>query len=464
MNILASSSYQPEETEIHPEKTRHVRARLRILPLIAVAILLLFPPASGLTGTDTLIWSANITADENFPGYYEFSGFFTLDEDRIVWKNIWSERKYNEPLRTDTLYLMNITTGTTRVIARAPDAGHPWSFFPPFSLSRDLVVYTELGSNNLFLFNISEEREYPLTQDGSLESLDETRGNGNPSMDGDRIVWSKRKPYSKGYDYDIVMQNLTTGEFREICTAKGDQVDPRIAGTTVVWTDRRDEAGSRGGDIYLYDLASETESPVCTVQDLQQQPDVFGDAIVWSDYRDGNPAIYKYDLKTKSESRISSPSTRAYKPLVDGNVIAWSEYSLSDTRDNPVRWIVLYDLETGTREPVNATVSSYGLDDLDDGRILYSTGSGDAPLEKGYIHLYVIDMPRKGASPKIPGISPEPGLQVPDMTGTSLPEDGQAPAGQPPSTRPAPGFAAGVAAIALTICGVTFRVRRNRNR
>lgn len=448
MDTLALPFLWPGEYITPGTMIPRFRDRFLVLPLLAVLLILLLPHATALTGRDTTIWSPNITLDENSEGYYEFSNFFALDRDRVVWMNVWSERKVDQPARTDTIYLMNLTTGITRAIARAPDADHRWTLFPPFSLSRDLVAYTELGNNEIYLFNISEGKEHRLTQDGALESLDETRGNADPFMDGDRIVWSKKKPYSKGYDYDIVIQNLTTGELREVCTAKGDQVDPRISGSKVVWRDMRDESGGRGGDIYLYDLATGTEIPVCTAQDLQQQADVYGDTVVWSDYRDGSPAIYLYNLITKSEIRISDQSTHAYRPHIDGNVVAWSEYSSSDRRDDPIRWIVLYDLNTGTRELLNVTVSGYGLDDLDGGRVLYSTSSGNTSREKGYLHLYVIDTPRAEATPGAGGDSSVPA--------------GQSGAGSPPSTPSAPGFVSWVAAAALIICIAGLHDRKDR--
>lgn len=433
--------------------------RLFVLPLIAILLVLLVPHATALSGTDTVIWSPNITLNEKSDAYYEFSNFFVLEGDRVVWMNVWSERKSDDPLHADTIYLMNITTNETRAIARAPGAGHPWTLFPPFSLSRDIVAYTELGTSDIYLFNITDGKEYRLTQDGALESLDELRGNSDPSMDGDRIVWSKKKSYNKGHDADIVIQNLTTGKLMEICTAKGDQVDPQISSTKVVWRDMRDESGSRGGDIYLYDLATSTETPVCTAQDLQQQADVSDDNVVWSDFRDGSPAIYLYNLTTKSETRISEQSTKAYRPYIDGHIVAWSEYSSIDTRDDPIRWIVLYDLNTGTRERINASVSSYGLDDIDGGKILYSTGSGDTSREKGYLHLYVIDTPRIEATPGINSGSSLPGAQVSNTTGGQ--PGTQSPAGSLPPTRPATGFTLWVAGLAMTICAAGFRGRKN---
>ena len=460
MNFPARSSLRPRESETLSEITRLFQERLCILPLILITLLLFFPHVSALTGTDTLIWSPNITLDENSEGYYEFSNFFVLDGDRVVWMNVWSERKSNEPLHTDTIYLLNITTGTTRAIARAPDASHAWTLFPPFSLSRDIVAYTDLGNSDIYLFNITEGKEHRLTHDGALESLDETRGNAGPALDGDRIVWSKKKPYTKGYDGDIVMQNLTTGEFMEICTAKGDQVEPRISGTKVVWRDMRDESGGRGGDIYLYDLATGTEIPVCTAQGLQQQADVYGDTIVWSDFRDGHPAIYLYNLTTKSESRISDPVSNAYQPLIDGNIVAWSEYSSLDRSDNPPRKIVVYDLQTRMRESLNTQEPTYGLEALDGGRIMYSASSGNSSRERGYLHLYVIDMPRDDAGSHAGSDSSATGGQVSNMT--TMLSGGASPPGSLASPLSAPGFAIWFTAIAIIMGAAMFRGRKNQ--
>ncbi|MDD1686912.1 hypothetical protein [Methanoregula sp.] len=389
-------------------------------------LLLCSGQAAALTGRDTIIWSPNITLNENSDGYYEFSNFFVLDQDRVVWKNIWSERKVDQPVWTETIYLLNITTGTTRAIARAPDAAHKGTLFPPLSLSRDLVAYTELGANNIFLFNISEGKEYPLTHDGSFDSLDEARENYYPSLDGDRIVWSKKKPYTKGYDYDIVIQNLTTGEQREVCTAKGDQVDPRISGTTVVWTDKRD--GSGAGDIYLSDLETGTEKPVCTARGLQSRPDISGNTVVWQDSREGGPAIYMHNMTTGTETRISDQLSVSYGPLIAGNVIAWTEYSALDQRDEPSKWIEVYDLQSGTREHLNVTASSPWLLDLDGNRILYCADNDDKTREEGYLHLFIIDIPEETRVPILPSLTPQTGNQT--SPGDTLPSSA--------TTHPAP--------------------------
>ncbi|MDD4136357.1 MAG: hypothetical protein PHT99_00490 [Methanoregula sp.] len=403
-------------------------------------LLLCSGQAAALTGRDTVIWSPNITLDENSDGYYEYSNFFALDRDRVVWENIWSERKVDQPVWTDTIYLLNITTGKTRVIARAPDIHHTWVLFPPFSLSRDLVAYTELGANDIFLFNITEGREYPLTRDGSLDSLDEARGNNYPSLDGDRIVWSKKKPYTKGYDYDIVIQNLTTGVVREICTAKGDQIDPRISGKNVIWTDKRDEPGA--GNIYLFDLEIGTEIPVCTIRGLQSKPDISGNTVVWQDFREGGPAIYLYNLTTGTETRISDRFSVSYGPLVSGNVIAWTEHSVLDRQDSPSTWIEVYDLRSGTREHLNVTASSPWLLDLDGNRILYCADNDNKTRGEGYLHLFIIDIPETIPVPVLPGVSPQTGNQT--SHGDNVPP--------PVPTHPAP------ATVVMPVIGCAFLV------
>jgi len=417
------------------------------------------PSVAALQGHDTLIWSPDITLEENSKGYVAFSNFFSLDRDRVIWENIWSERKVDQPLRNDTIFLLNITTGTTRAIAHAPGPDHLWSLFPPFTISGDIIAYTDLGISDLFIYNITEGKEYRFTRDGSLDSLDETRGNGNPFLDGDRIVWSKKKPYTKGYDYDIVMENLTTGEFREICTAQGDQIDPRISGSRIVWTDRRNESGGSGGDIYLYDLATGKEIPVNMRAGLQQQPDISGDTVVWTDYRDGEPAIYLYNLETKAENRISNLLTHAYRPLTDGDVVVWSEYSSLDRRDEPLVWIEVYDLHTGTLEPLNTTASNPGLQDLDTGRILYFTDTGDHARKDGYLHLYVLDSPQGRDTVNTGSISSVPGQET---NVTSPAPGGQLPEDALPVTPSAPGFAPYLAGAALVTTAGLYSGRRTK--
>jgi beta propeller repeat protein len=224
-----------------------------------------------------------------------------------------------------------------------------------------------------------------------------------------------------------VLQNLTNGEFREICTEKGDQINPRISGRNIVWTDKRNEPGE--GDIYLFDLGTEREIPVCTAPGLQQFPAIAGATIAWMDFRDGIPAIYSYNLSSGTEMQLSDRFSVATQPQVSEDYIVWSESSALDRQDTPARWIVVYDIARGEKEILPLGTKNPWLMDLDKNRILYADPD-HLSLEEGYVHLFVIDMPEEN---RVPVPSPTPQTGNPKIQGSELP--------LPATTHPSPGSA-----------------------
>jgi beta propeller repeat protein len=279
-------------------------------------------------------------------------------------------------------------------------------------------VWSEFGDNNIFLYDEETGEETALTTDGSAPY--EQWENSGPSLDGDRVVWSKRKPFTAAYDRDIVLLNLTTGVLQTITNADRDQIDPSLSGSRIVWTDKRNEPG--GGDIYLFDIESGIEIPVCTVQGLQQRPKISGDTIVWMDYRDGRPAVYIYDITSGATSRISRDFFVTDAPLASGDMIAWQEYSVFDQRDERAGSIVVYTISSGAREVLPVSSSSPQLFDIDKNRILYADPDNQS-LKDGFVHLFVIDMVNESpvSQPSLPVSGQENVTHVVDQPERSVP-------------------------------------------
>ncbi|NMB79976.1 MAG: hypothetical protein GYA23_12885 [Methanomicrobiales archaeon] len=378
-----------------------------LIILIILGLLGAAGPVSALHGSDLLLYSPNISLDEDTDEFLEFSSFFNLDDDSLVWLNTWKEKKVESPRFKNTLFLRNISGNTTTLLSESPGPHHTYTFHPPLSLSGPVVAWSEYGKNTIFLFDMESGRETALASGG--HSPDEPPENVEPSLDQDRIIWSMRTPAGSG-DQDIVFQNLTTGTWQPICTADGDQIDPAISGTRVVWTDKRNEPGD--GDIYLYDMATGNETPVCTVKGLQQKPQVAGTMIAWMDYRDGQPAVWLYDAATGSESRISGDMVITGAPLVSHDFVVWQEYSALDFRDEREGTIMVYTMLTKTREVLPSRGPAPRLLDLDENRILYAD-SDDTSLQEGFVHVYVIDAPEtEPSSPvqtsPVPALPPSP--------------------------------------------------------
>ncbi|PKG31466.1 TolB family protein, partial [Methanoregula sp.] len=349
-----------------------------------------------LDGHNVLIHSPNITLNEDSTDHTEFSNYFDLDGDQLVWMNTWAERKIEEKLVRNRIYLMNLSDNTTMMIAETPDIHHEYAFRPPIPLSGRFVVFSEAMNNNLFLYDTVTGRETSLTSDGSAPDVQ--RENAFPDLDGDRVVWSKRKPYGSAGDLDIVFMNLSTGVSRDICILLGDQKEPALSGQRIVWTDTRNEP--EGGDIYLYDMGTGTETAVCTERGLQQRPKISGNSVVWMDYRDGNPAVYVYNISYGRETRISRDNFVADAPLLSGNLVVWQEYSVFDRRDERMGSIVVFDTAAGTREILPTGTVFPQLLAVDDNRILYANPD-EKTLEEGFIHLFEMDIHEPPSPPAV---------------------------------------------------------------
>ena len=358
------------------------------VPLAACicSLLILFSPAAAITGTDTLLHSANITLVETSPSYMEFSNFFTLNDDSLVWMNTWQEKKYDAPLHKNSIFLMNFTANTTRLVTETPGSDHEHPFRPPVALSARFIAWSEFGTGTLYVYDSLLATQRSVSGDGSND--DEHWENIDPALDGDHLVWSRKRSYPPGHDPEIVLLNLTTGSLKSITKGQGDRGEPSISGSRIVWTDKRNEPG--GGDIYLFNLDTGSETAICTEPGLQHTPKIAGTSIVWTDYRNGHPAIYLYDLMSGTELLLSDSFVDAALPKISDEFVVWSESSVMDLRDTQTRWIVVYDISKGQKEIFTLRTRHPWFLDLDKNRILYANPD-DCPMEDGYVHLFVID-------------------------------------------------------------------------
>jgi len=198
--------------------------------LFVLILLFLSCPVSALSGKDYIVYSPNITDDETSPAASDVSLFFVLHGDEMAWENIWSKKNTATGDIRDTLFFMNISTNTTTEIYHVPGPDDPYFISPPLSVSGNYITWSEDGNDNIFLYNISEQKAHQVTTDGLSPDIEEMGVNSDPVVNGDRLVWAKKKPYGSPDNYTIVLENLTTGAVTSVSPAPGDQTDPAISG------------------------------------------------------------------------------------------------------------------------------------------------------------------------------------------------------------------------------------------
>jgi beta propeller repeat protein len=331
-------------------------------------------------GEEVIIYSPAVKTGQS-QGPKEFSNYFDLEKDQLVWRN-------SRPDYGSSIHLLDLTSNQTSVLSQAPDARHEHYFSPPLSLSSGRVAWPN-SVRNILLFDIPGWNESTVLSDGSHPDINQERANKDPFLHGDSLVWARGKFTGSSYDYDIFLLDLATGEMKEICTTPGDQDDPAMDRSRIVWRDQRDEPGN--GDIYLFDLRENREIPICTAPDLQEFPKISGDYIVWEDYRDSIAAIYLYDILNGSEKRISEDYRRSGQAFISGNYVVWKDYPLMDRTGNPPGRILVRAIDSGKTGVLPIATKYPMLLDLDGNRVLYGDFYGD--MKDGYLHLFVLDYP-----------------------------------------------------------------------
>ena len=429
------------------EDQRVMKRSLYLCGIIFLLCLVIPPVTATLSGADIPVYSPYITEDDSGSPNYTYSDAFAIDHDQMVWEKFTWEQA-NSSNFSITLYLMNLTDRSTRIIATSPSPEFHYLFETPFGLADGKVVWCAESDANLFMYDDHAGKMYPLTTDGTSIDLGIQRRNRDPFIFGDQIIWAKQKLYPSE-DADIVMYNLTDKTLRDIATDPGKKSGPTMDDSYVVWVDRRNEPGA--GDIWLFDLKNNTERPLCTAHGLQHYPQVSGNYVVWGDLRDGPPAIYLYNLTTETEYRISDPNYYAAMPSLSGNYVAWETYALYDDTKEKTRQVVVYNIATGESVLFEPGTRHPMLLGLNNNRILYANPDRQT-IKDGYVHIFAIETPAPVQS------TPE----VPVVT-TPHTENRTAPASYSFS-EPAPagsGPAAALAAIILSI-GLVMAIRKHR--
>jgi beta propeller repeat protein len=367
---------------------------------LIILLLGILPAAASLSGTDIPIHSSYITEDDSGRLNYTYSDDFAIDHDQMVWEK-FIRGQANSSNFSITIYLMNITDGTTRIVATSPSQEFQYFFQTPFGFADGRMVWNAQYDSNLFMYDDRTEKVSPLTSDGTAD-VSIQRRNRDPFVFGDRVVWTKQKLYPSE-DSDIVLYNLTDRTLRDIVTDPGKKAMPAMDDSYIVWVDKRSEPGA--GDIYLFDLTNNTERPLCTARGLQHYPQVSGNYVVWADLRDGPPAIYLYNLTTGTEYRISDSNYYAAIPYLSGNYVTWEMYALYDDTKEKTRQVVVYNIATGESVLFEPGTRHPMLLGLNNNRILYANPDRQT-IKDGYVHIFAIETPAPVQSiPEVPVVT-----------------------------------------------------------
>lgn len=201
--------------------------------------------------------------------------------------------------------------------------------YPQIWGDKIIWVDSRLGNPDLFLYDIPQGIEKPLTQTPYPE--------GFPDIYENKVVYQVWRENN----YDIWFIDLSTGKGQPISEGEDwHEMLPRIWGDLVVWEDWRSSYGE--GDIFLHNLKTGQTQPLFHHLAAQGHPDIFEDKIVWHDKRKGNWDIYLYDLSKGEERPLTEDPSDQFSPVIHENWVAWV-----DTREG--NWdIYLYDLTTST--------------------------------------------------------------------------------------------------------------------
>lgn len=136
---------------------------------------------------------------------------------------------------------------------------------------------------------------------------------GNPSIDGDILVWDDgRRVYHR---------DLSGGA--TVCLTSGGsvKVNPAVDGGRIVWQDHK----SGNWDIFMKDLSTDEETRLTSDSSDQTDPDIYGDTVTWTDERDGNKEIYMLDLSVGEMTRVTDNNANQRCPVVQGEHLIWMD-------------------------------------------------------------------------------------------------------------------------------------------
>ncbi len=308
--------------------------------------------------------------------------YMTLEGNRLFWLE---DNKYLSASERG-FYTYNLTEGTKKQLIKIGEPGQMCSDstipiahqIETPSISGNRVVFSEKG---IILMNISTGSLVQLTnRDDAFLPVSDIRFNQNPSIDGDRVVWTEHEGlvHSSVDGGKIVILNLTTGERQHLPTGSpGNQSTPVISGDFILWKDYR----SRGPDdqeLYLYDLMNGKEERLPTENPVKSTPYISGDDVVWTEKIHGIHTIIHYSISSRVRTVVGQGSVhQGHLPPVSDERVAWLQsMNPLDFRDSRSA-IMVMDLRTGEKTQITPFQRGLSHPVISWEYIIYTRGEGD---------------------------------------------------------------------------------------
>jgi len=334
----------------------------------------------------TIPWTISA---ESVPGteavLFTLSGepfYSTLEGDRLFWLQ---DNKYLSASERG-FYGYNLTEGTKKQLIKigeqvqmSSDSTIPIIHQVEMArISRDRVVFSEKG---IMLMNISTGSLAQLTnQDDAFLPVSDLRFSQNPSIDGDRVVWTEHEgvSHSSVDGGKIVIFNLTTGENQYLPTGSpGHQSTPMISGNFILWKDYRSH-GPDDPELYLYDLMNGTEERLLTENPVKSTPYISGDDVVWTEEIHGIHTIIHYSIASRVRTVVGQGSVhQGHLPPISDERVAWLQsMNPFDFRDSRSA-IMVMDLRTGEKTQITPFRRGLSHPVISGEYIIYTRGAGD---------------------------------------------------------------------------------------
>jgi beta propeller repeat protein len=196
------------------------------------------------------------------------------------------------------------------------------------------------GNRDIWMWNLYKPiSTKKIISSGTTDAIE-------PSISGNCVAYQYKTYINSPGDWNIRMYDILHEKQIPICTATGNQANPKLYGDTlyyepkyyggIVWEDYR----NGNWDVYYYNLGKPVQNgtPISKLPSKQTHPIINDNFIVWEDNRNGNFDIYLYDLEFKIERRITSNSAGQYGPKI-GYVEDQNIHSKNNENRTKIFWI-----------------------------------------------------------------------------------------------------------------------------
>ena len=342
-----------------------------LLIIICLVIIPLTISAEPVPGTEVVLFTLS---GEPF--------YMTLEGDRLFWLQ---DNKYLSASERG-VYGYDLTEETRMQLVRIGEQTQMNSNgtiplmhqVETVRISRDRVVFSEKG---IMLMNLSTGSLVQLTnKDDAVLPVSDIRFNQNPSIDGDRVVWTEHEgvTHSSVDGGKIVILNLTTGERQYLPTGSpGNQSTPMVSGHFILWKDYR-HGGPDDPAIYLFDLENGTEERLPTENPVEGNPYISGDEVVWTEKIHGIHTIIHYSISSRVRTVVGQGNMhQGHLPPVSDERVAWLQsMNPLDFRDRRSA-IMVMDLRTSEKSQITPFRRGLSHPVISGEYIIYTRGAGD---------------------------------------------------------------------------------------